>query len=101
MAVMTESRKRLARFTDSSSRCVPSKLVVARGGMNESLEERAGCPVLLNRAFGMPLHRHHEMIGQSAFQRFNDAVLRAAGNNAQPISNGIQIGRASCRERVE
>ena len=50
---------------------------------------------MIDRALGMPLHREHEVIGGSAFQGFDDAVVGAAGHDAQAIAD--RVGRLMMR----
>ena len=54
---------------------------------DQGAEDGAGGFVVIDRALGMPLHREHEMIGGSAFQRFDDAVVGAAGDDAQAVAD--------------
>ena len=46
----------------------------------------AGGFVLIEGALRMPLHRQHEMIRLSSFQCFDDAIVGAAGDDAQAVA---------------
>src|SRR5208282_3790675 len=46
--------------------------------------------VIIHGAFGMPLHRQHEVIGIRAFQRFDDAIVRATSYDAQAFPDHIR-----------
>ena len=37
----------------------------------------------------MPLHCQHEMIGSSSFERFDDAVIGAAGDDAEAVADYV------------
>ena len=37
----------------------------------------------------MPLHRDHEMIGRSSFQRLDNAIVGTARHDAQPLAGDI------------
>ena len=46
--------------------------------------------ICFDRALWMPLHGDNEVIGDRPFQRFDDAVFRAAGHNTQAVPNRIR-----------
>jgi len=43
--------------------------------------------VIIDRALGMPLDGEHEVIGGSAFQRFDDAIVGAASGDAKALAD--------------
>ena len=57
--------------------------------IDEGAEDGARSRILLHRALGMPLHREHEMIRRGSFDGLNDAIVRTARDNAQPISQHV------------
>jgi hypothetical protein len=64
-------------------------------GFDQGAEEGARADVFVHGALGVPLHGQDEMIGRSAFQGFDDAVVGAAGDGAQTIADdvgGLMVG---------
>lgn len=46
--------------------------------------------VLIHRAFGMPLNGEHKVVGGSSFEGLDDAIVGAAGDDAESIAGAVR-----------
>src|SRR5580698_3026158 len=70
------------------SRLRAHELFMARlRSFDQSTEDGARGFVLIDGALRMPLHRKHEMVGRSSFERFDDAIIDAARRDAEIVAD--------------
>jgi hypothetical protein len=60
------------------------------GGVNQGTEDCSRGLVLVDRSLGMPLHRQDEVIRGRTLERFDDPVLRRAGDRAQAVAYNVR-----------
>src|SRR5579863_3991557 len=64
--------------------------VPGSGGVDQRAENRSRRLVLIDRSLGMPLHRQDEVIRGCTLERFDDPVLRRAGDGAQSVADNVR-----------
>ena len=60
------------------------------GGVDQGTEDCSRRLVLIDGSLGVPLHREHEVIRGRALERFDDSVLRRAGDCAQSVADNVR-----------